>query len=217
MRDIDPARLRSILTGLAGQRRSALLPALHAAERLYGCVPEQIAAEIGAALGVPLAEVHGVIEFYSMFHRNPVGGTIVRVCSAPVCALAGSPSLVESLHEVLNNDAQREGGFTIEAAPCLGLCDHAPACLVGDTPIGNATTANILSNEPPRPVSFVGGDLRCLTQNCGLGHSVALAEYRAKGGYAGLEKALTMEREQIIAEVKNSGLGRAKVRRLQRR
>jgi NADH:ubiquinone oxidoreductase subunit E len=45
--------------------RSGLLPALHAAQRIYGWISEPVAAQIARSLGVPLADVHGVIEFCS--------------------------------------------------------------------------------------------------------------------------------------------------------
>ena len=63
--ELDP--LRSILAELAPQGRPALLPALHAAQQIYGWLPEPVAAEVGRALGVPLADVYGVIDFYAMF------------------------------------------------------------------------------------------------------------------------------------------------------
>ena len=31
-----------------------------------------------------------------------------------------------------------DGTFTVERAPCLGLCEHAPALLAGGLPIGRA-------------------------------------------------------------------------------
>src|SRR5512139_1796972 len=93
--ELDP--LRSILGELAPQGRSALLPALHAAQRLYGWLSESVATEVGRALGVPLAEVFGVIDFYAMFYRQPMGRTVLRVCSAPVCGLAGADAIAQAL------------------------------------------------------------------------------------------------------------------------
>ena len=86
--ELDP--LRRVLAALAPQGRRALLPALHAAQRSTGWLAEPVSAEVGRALGVPLADLYGVIDFYAMFQRQPAGRTLVRVCSAPVCALAGS-------------------------------------------------------------------------------------------------------------------------------
>ncbi|HEX7231449.1 MAG TPA: NAD(P)H-dependent oxidoreductase subunit E, partial [Candidatus Binatia bacterium] len=88
MTDSELSSLQSILKELAPGRRSALLPALQAAQQLYGWVNEEVAKEVSSALGVPLADVFGVLDFYAMLYRRPVGRTVLRVCSAPVCALA---------------------------------------------------------------------------------------------------------------------------------
>src|SRR5439155_1045671 len=189
MFDPDLTHLRSLLAELAPQGRPALLPALHAAQRLYGWLPEPVAAEVGRALGVPLADVHGVIDFYAMFSRQPMGRSVVRVCSAPICALAGGDAVADALCRYLKvepDEVSADGEFTIEHAPCLGLCDHAPALLVGEVTLGHAEpdqTAGICARSGQRAVSFVGGDIRSLTANCGRGHPTSLAEYKTRGEF----------------------------------
>jgi NADH-quinone oxidoreductase subunit F len=212
MSETDFIRLCQMLAELAPQGRAALLPALHAAQRLYGWLPEAVAAEVGRVLKVPLAEVYGVIDFYAMFSREPVGRTIVRVCSAPVCALAGADAMAQALCQHLGiapGEVSADGEFTVEHAPCLGLCAHAPALLVGDAAVGGAAPAQaaaICARSVEAPVSFVGGDLRILSANCGRSRPTSFGEYLSGGGYAGLRKALTMTSSAVIAEVKASGL-----------
>ena len=212
MSDPDFIRLRSMLAELAPQGRPALLPALHAAQQFHGWLPETVAAEVGRALGVPLADVHGVIDFYAMLSRQPMGRTVARVCSAPVCALAGAEGLVDALCRHLQmepGEVSSDGEFTVEHAPCLGLCDHAPALLVGEAALGPAApeqAAEIYARGGQRAVSFVGGDIRSLTSNCGQGHPTSFANYEAGGGYGGLKKALTMTPQDALAEVKAAGL-----------
>ncbi len=212
MTDSELIPLRSILAELAPQGRPALLPALHAAQQLYGSLSEPVAAEVSRCLGVPLADVYGVIDFYAMFNRQPVGQTVVRVCSAPVCALAGTDAVADALCRHLQiepGEISPDGAFTVEHSPCLGLCDHAPALLVGETGVGHADAeqaAAICALNAHKPVSFVGGDIRILTSNCGQGYPTSLADYQARGGYAGLKKALSMTPQAVLAEVKAAGL-----------
>src|SRR5918994_2589736 len=176
MSDPDLSGLHSVLAGLAPQGRAALLPALHLAQQLHGWLPEAVAAEVGRVLGVPLADVHGVIDFYEMLSRQPIGRTVIRVCSAPVCGLAGSDGLADALCGYLKvepGQLSADGEFTVEHAPCLGLCDHAPALLVGEAAMGRASPEHpdkICARSIERPISFVGGDVRILTSNCGRGH-----------------------------------------------
>ena len=212
MSDPDLSRLRSILAGLAPQGRAALLPALHLAQQLHGWLSEPVAAEVGRALGVPLADVHGVIDFYEMLSREPIGRTVVRVCSAPVCALAGGDDVAEALCGYLKiepGQVSADGEFTVEHAPCLGLCDHAPALLAGEAALGPAApeqAAEICARSVERTISFVGGDIRILTSNCGQGHPTSLADYASRGGYGGFKKALTMAPQDVLAEVKAAKL-----------
>jgi NADH-quinone oxidoreductase subunit F len=212
MSDPDLTRLHSILAGLAPQGRAALLPALHLAQQLHGWLSEAVAAEVGCVLGVPLADVYGVIDFYEMLSRQPIGRTVVRVCSAPVCALEGADGLADALCGYLKlepGQVTADGEFTVEHAPCLGLCDHAPALLVGEAAMGRAAPNQpdkICARSIARPISFVGGDIRILTSNCGRGHSTSLANYSSGGGYAALKKVLAMTPQAVIAEVKAAGL-----------
>jgi len=212
MTDSELDSLRAILAELAPQGRRALLPSLHAAQQFYGWLPEPVVAEVGRALRVPLADVYGVIEFYAMFNHQPAGRSIVRVCSAPVCALAGADAVAEALCRHLQiepNEVSADGAFTVEHAPCLGLCDCAPAVLVGETALGPADPAQaaaICTLSGQKAASFVGGDIRILTSNCGQGRPTSLADYQARGGYAGLKKALKLTPHGVLAEVKAAGL-----------
>jgi NADH-quinone oxidoreductase subunit F len=212
MSDFDLQPLQLILNDYALQGRSALLPALQAAQKMYGHLPEPVAVEVGRALGVPLADVYGVIDFYSMLYREPTGKTMVRVCTDPACALAGGEAVLERLCRRLSvspDEPTTDGAYSVERAPCLGLCEHAPAVLTGERAIANAdqrSSDDLLSADGPVPGSLLGGDLRLLTANCGKGRPTSLQEYVTAGGYAGLKKALSLSPEAVIAEVKASGL-----------
>ena len=125
--------------------RTALLPALHAAQELYGWLPEDVAAEIGRQLRVPEADVYGVIDFYSMFYSRPVARNIARVCGDPSCSIAGGLRAVDEACAHLGvklDEVSADGEWMVERAPCLGLCEHAPAALVGDRAIGNIDPEN---------------------------------------------------------------------------
>jgi len=167
---------------------------------------------VASSLGIPLADVSGVIDFFTMLYKEPVGEQIVRVCGDPACALQGSDAVIESLcqhHQVSLDQISADNKITIERVTCLGLCDHAPAALVGDSAYGHLEPASapsmIMENlEPPR--SKIGGTATLLTANCGRGKPTSLKEYRSAGGYSGLEKALQMNPAEAIEIVKSSGL-----------
>jgi NADH-quinone oxidoreductase subunit F len=223
MPDLDLDPLRQTLTQYAPQGRTALLPALHAAQALYGYLSEPVAAEVGRALHVPLADVHGVIDFYAMFYREPVGKTIVRVCCDPACALVGADAVLNAAcrkAQVMPGDTSLDGAFTVERAPCLGLCNcgvavnvtaHDPATRTAyDITFANVTPVNLDSVFAARgqtATDYVGGDIQVLTALLSKGRAATLAEYKAAGGMMALRKAIReMTPRQVIDEVKASGL-----------
>ncbi len=218
MSDVDLSPLRAVLAGLAPQGRSSLLPALHAAQALYGWISEPVAAEIGRVLRVPLADIHGVIEFYAMFYNQPIGRTIIRVCTDPACGLRGADAVLEAACHATQVSAPGEtsgnGAYTVERAPCLGLCNVGVAAHVTHNGTHHSYTtlaahdlAAILNGRERMPEEVVGGDVRVLTALCDQPRAVSLAEYEAHGGTQALRKALSqMPPQAVIDEVKRSGL-----------
>ena len=119
MSDYDLAPLRETLLEFVPQGRIALLPALHAAQKLYGFLPEKVAKEVGKALKVPLADLYGVIEFYGMLYSKPAGRKIIKVCTDPSCAIYGGEEILSSIctHLKLNpNTTSEDREFRIERA-----------------------------------------------------------------------------------------------------
>ncbi len=204
MSDLDLSALHPAIEPYIPLGRSGLLPALHAAQRVYGWLSEPVAAEIARALNIPLVDVHGVIEFYTMFYNEPVGKRIIRVCVDPACGLKNADGVLRHLcshHGIEPGQTTPDGSVTVEASPCLGLCEQAPAALVNDQAETNIDiTRN--SYELGRPRSIVGASMRMLTANCGHG----TASLDLHGEYAGFKQALTMKPQEVVAQVKASGL-----------
>ena len=204
MPEFDLAPIKTAIESYIPLGRSGLLPALHAAQKVYGWLPEEVAVEIARSLRVPLADVHGVIEFYSLFYNEPVGKRIIRVCTDQACALKDGHGVLDHLchhHGVQPGGTTAGQAVTVEASPCLGLCDLAPAALVDDQAETNIDLGKN-SYSLGRPPSLVYSSLRMLTANCGSG-TTTLTQY---GNYLAFAKALTMKPDEIVAEVKASGL-----------
>ena len=135
MSEIDLAHLAPAVEKYISLGRAGLLPALHAAQKIYGWLPQEVAAEVAKNLKVPLADVHGVIEFYSLFYNEPVGRKVIRVCTDQACALKNADGLLRHLcahHGIEAGQTTPDLSLTIERSPCLGLCEQAPAALVDD-------------------------------------------------------------------------------------
>jgi NADH-quinone oxidoreductase subunit F len=213
VRSFDLTLLDPVLFDLAPGGRAQLLPVLLEAQRIYGYVPEPVADAIGRALRVPLADIHGVLEFYTMLYPRPAGRRIVRVCTSPLCRRRGAQAALQAACDHLGlptDQASTDGAWMVEEAPCLGLCDHAPAALVGDTPVGPmdpSKASDWIDRPVAAPLGVVGGEPRWLTARCGGYRPGDVSSYQAMGGYAGLRRALTgLTSQEVVQEVKRAGL-----------
>jgi NADH-quinone oxidoreductase subunit F len=210
---VDLRLLDPILEKYASQGQTQLIPVLFEAQQVYGYLPAAVVAAIGDGLRVPLVEVYGVVEFYSMFYRRQTASTIVRVCSSPMCAMAGGKEALEAACEKLGvalNEPTADGRYMVEEVQCLGLCDHAPAALVGDVPVSHldpAEAATLIENPQEAPLGTISGEPRWLTGRCGVIDPLDIGAFQANDGFAGLKKAIeTLQPEDVIAEIKDSGL-----------
>ncbi len=208
----DLTRMDSLIQRYGAQGRTALLPVLHGVQELYGFIPQEAARRISSALKIPLAEIHGVIEFYTLFYNEPVAETVIHVCGDPACSLAGADTLLKDIRKkveihLIDNIPVRN--LQVERAACLGLCEHAPAVMVQRTAVPRADThsyEDLVGMKARRPDTPIGGDISILTAQCGLGKTNWLADYEAIGGYRGLRSALSITPQQVIQEIKSSGL-----------
>jgi NADH-quinone oxidoreductase subunit F len=212
--NLDLSPLAPLLERYQDRGRTYLLPLLHEAQAIYGYLPEPVLIAIGHALHVPPADIHGVVEFYTMFYDEPVGKRMVRICTDPACAIAGGEEvLVAACHHaggIHPGEMSADGSSTVERATCLGLCDQAPGALVDDTAFRSVLIEDVptLFDARALPSALrVTGEPRVMTRNINMIAATDLAAHREAGTFAALEKALTiLTPEQVIDEVKASGL-----------
>lgn len=206
--DLPP--LEQLLAKYKKRERSQLLPALLDIQSIYGYLAEPVLEQVGQYLHVPLAEIHGVIEFYTMLYTRPTGKTIVRVCTSPMCAQAGGEEAFKAACSVNLGGRDEEGNYLVEKVECLGLCDHAPAALVGDTPVAriDAEAPDMwIRNPKEAPLGRIGGEPRWLSGRCGVIEPTDLIAFQEHGGFAGLRRALSeMKPSEVSQEIKASGL-----------
>ncbi len=125
--DRSDADLRWARGGRAARdRRDLLLPGLHALNDRVGWISEGGLDYLCRRLTVPPSEAYGVATFYAMFSVRPRPATVLHVCTDLACAAAGAPKLCEAAEARLGPGS----GVKVERAPCLGLCERAPAALV---------------------------------------------------------------------------------------
>lgn len=117
------------------QPRSAVLPLLYVAQREFGYVPKEAEELVAGLLEVPAADVAGVVSFYTMFHRQPVGKYVVQVCRTLSCAIMGGDGLADHLQKKLGigpGETTPDGKFTLKWVECLASCGTAPVVQIND-------------------------------------------------------------------------------------
>ena len=108
---------------------SAILPALRVAQEEHGgWLPPQALREVAEALDLTPAYCFSIASFYDQFRLEPVGRTVVEVCTNVSCALSGAQQVVEAFERELAIDAgstSADGAFTLATVECLGGCGWA--------------------------------------------------------------------------------------------
>jgi NADH-quinone oxidoreductase subunit E len=121
------------IIGRYPKSRSALLPLLHLVQSEEGYVSEDGIEYCAGLLGLTEADVTGVVTFYTMYKRRPVGEYHVGVCTTALCAVMGGDAILADLEEHLgvgNDETTADGKVTIEHIECNAACDYAPVMMV---------------------------------------------------------------------------------------
>ncbi|MBF0515825.1 MAG: NADH-quinone oxidoreductase subunit NuoE [Nitrospirae bacterium] len=114
---------------------AVLLPALYAAQELYGWLSDKAIEDVSRHTGMPTAEIKGVVTFYSLFKTRPMGRHIIYLCTNVACLVMGADTLevyLEKTYGLSNGETTTDGRFSLVIMECIGACDKAPAMLVND-------------------------------------------------------------------------------------
>ena len=201
------------------ERRSLVLPALHALQHREGWISPGGVNYVSRRLGVPPAEVFGVASFYALFAVEKRPKTVVHVCDDVVCRVNGATEVALACRESIGPAHEENEGLMWIKSPCLGLCDRAPAVLVQKAGRGRANEA--LAPATPawvraslddqkidlEPEPLVGPPKgRRLLARVGVVDPSSLDGYRALGGYAALRRAIDIGPALTIREIKDAKL-----------
>jgi NADH-quinone oxidoreductase subunit E len=124
--------------------RSAMLPLLHLVQSEEGYVSEDGIAFCAEQLGLSEADVTGVVSYYTMYKRKPVGEYHVGVCTNTLCAVMGGDAIYADLKEHLGVDVDEptpDGKVSYEHVECNAGCDYAPVVMVNWEFFDNMTPA----------------------------------------------------------------------------
>lgn len=86
------------------QDKSNLIQILNEIQETYGYISKEAQTEISEYLSIPLAEIYGVITFYSRFTLKPKGKYNIAVCLGTACFVKGSEKVLDKIKEILQID-----------------------------------------------------------------------------------------------------------------
>ncbi|MFO0985312.1 MAG: NADH-quinone oxidoreductase subunit NuoE [Planctomycetota bacterium] len=127
-------------------KRAALMNVLHEVQAVEGWLSDETLLCVADYMGLAPADVLGVVSFYSMYYRRPVGRHVINVCRTLSCALRGAEQLLEHLRSQLQIDVgetTEDGRCTLGVMECLGSCGTAPVIEVHGEYRENCTTRDI--------------------------------------------------------------------------
>lgn len=139
------AKLMEVIAEHKGQKGAAI-PVLHKAQDIYGYLPIEVQTMIAEGLNVPLAEIYGIVTFYTQFSLNPKGEYQIGVCLGTACYVKGSGDILEEIKEILKIDVGEctpDGKFSLEATRCVGACGLAPVVTINDDVYGRLNKGEI--------------------------------------------------------------------------
>ncbi len=123
-----------------------LITILNEVQMKYGYIPLLAQTKISEYLQIPMAEIYGVITFYSRFTLKPKGKYAISVCLGTACFVKGSEKIMERLKQRLNiqeGETTPDGKFSIDATRCVGACGIAPVFTVNGEVYGKATVKKL--------------------------------------------------------------------------
>ena len=123
-----------------------LIMILHEAQLLLGYLPQEIQEVVAEQLEIPIAQVYGVVTFYSYFTMEPKGRFPISVCMGTACYVRGAEKILEEFErqlEIKVGETTSDGLFSLNCLRCVGACGLAPVVTIGDKVYGRLTTDKI--------------------------------------------------------------------------
>lgn len=142
--EITEDKLKALYAAMENNKKQPgpLMPTLHAAQNIFGCIPLPIQKVISSELDVSIARINGVVTFYGHFSIEPKGENVISVCLGTACYVKGAQGLLDSFSHELNvgvGETSADGKYTLEATRCIGACGLAPVFTVNEEVYANGS------------------------------------------------------------------------------
>jgi len=113
--------------------KTPLMMILSDIQNEYGYIPLEVQEVVSRQTGIPVAEIYGVVTFYSFFSLTPKGKYVIGCCLGTACYVKGAGQVIDKFSELLHiqpGQTTQDGLFTLDALRCIGACGIAPAVTI---------------------------------------------------------------------------------------
>lgn len=110
--------------------KTPLMMILSDIQKEYGYIPLEVQELVSEKTGISVAEIYGVVTFYSFFSLQPKGKYVIGCCLGTACYVKGAQQVVDKFSDMLKikpGETSEDGLFTLDALRCIGACGIAPA------------------------------------------------------------------------------------------
>ncbi|MCE5305895.1 NADH-quinone oxidoreductase subunit NuoE [bacterium] len=116
-------------------QQSAIMDVLWLAQKKWGWISPEIIEYIARLLDLPASSVEGVVSFYTMYFKHPMGKYHIQVCTNISCMLLGGENIYEYIKDKLgidNHQTTNDGKFSLEEVECMGACGESPMIAINE-------------------------------------------------------------------------------------
>ncbi|MBE5736856.1 MAG: NAD(P)H-dependent oxidoreductase subunit E [Clostridiales bacterium] len=130
--DLAVAKINEICDRYIDQP-TPLMMILSDIQKEYGYIPLDVQEIVSDRTGVSVADIYGVVTFYSFFSLKPKGKYVIGCCLGTACYVKGAQQVIDKFSEILGikpGETTEDGMFTLDALRCIGACGIAPAVTI---------------------------------------------------------------------------------------
>lgn len=129
-----------------GNEPSELINVLHKTQEHFGYLPAEIQEAVASKLNIPVAQVYGVVTFYSFFTMTPKGRHPISICMGTACYVRGAEKVLDEFKKELAiqvGQTTADGKFSLSSLRCVGACGLAPVVLIGEKTYGRVAPDDV--------------------------------------------------------------------------
>jgi NADH-quinone oxidoreductase subunit E/NADP-reducing hydrogenase subunit HndA len=134
------------ICGRYKDEKTPLMMILSAIQNEYGYIPLEVQEVVSEETGISVAEIYGVVTFYSFFSLTPKGKYVIGCCLGTACYVKGGQQVIDKFSELLHiapGETSEDGMFTLDALRCIGACGIAPAVSINGTVYPKVSPAQV--------------------------------------------------------------------------